>query len=171
MIREKDEFIIVGTPPSKAFAIVWLLTLVLLLAFGLYKPLLFLIPLFVLSGLFGFSSVGVKFDLEKQRFKAFTRFFLFIETGQWKSMQHFQEVAILKVRQRSSFFLSMFVTAQEKQISWTDNRYKLMLLSKSHRTKIQLAKVKTYEEARALSKKLINITSLSLVKYNPKSVS
>ncbi len=105
---------------------------------------------------------GIKINKELKTYQAYASYYGIV-VGEWKSLEKFTDIAILKGRMSSSM-----VSRGNARISAIETVYKVYLLTQSHRSRLFIRSFEAAHPAEELMKDLSQDLGLEKVTYNPK---
>jgi len=166
--RTENGLLVLQKPPMRAFQIVVLAFLLIAIVIPPVESLIVTGPfIFVFGGLWALTYTGVKIDPHKKKLKEFSRFYGFIEFGDWKSISKYRFLTILRSRKRTRYttrYGAEFSTGMH-------HSFQLVLLGENHRRKLVLLDCDTMDEAKMFLNILKEKLNLPYAKYNPKRIS
>ena len=136
----------------------------LFLVVGLFKfltePLSGLMITF-LGGLLCFTFTGIQIDLNDNKYRVYTSFFG-LKTGNWKSLEIYKEIAILKslVNYKSYYKATIPLTSRETY-------YDIYLLDKTHRKKLLIKRLINKDQSILDAESLASLLKMELTTYKP----
>jgi hypothetical protein len=145
-----------GTIPRIGSGVFLVISLLMMLGIPILGIPLSLFFVFALT-----SSYGFQIDTAKQRFREYSKAFG-IKRGEWKKLDDFPFVAILK-SQKGHTAASM----SNRTVTTTDEVFEVYLLSETHRTKVQVAEFRNLEKAKSFAKEFATVVEKQLVNYSP----
>lgn len=136
--------------------------LLLAVAVGL---LVILNPLSIIPGIIGsllaFSYSGIELDPTEKRYRQYN-YYIGVKTGSWESLSPYPFLTILSSSQGYSATSRAGVTMKA-----TERGFDICLLSKTHRNKLVIHRVKGQEEAKEAAVDLARRLGVTLADYKP----
>ena len=159
--KKKQNYIFhLGSPLPKA-ALVFAYVLVFIGIVQLIDNPILGIPLTLFSGYLAFQFQGSEIDLKEKRLRFFTSY-LGIRFGKWLPLENFPFVSIIRRKTTTTTY-----SRSMQSVDITNDFYSVVLLSKSHRTKLVLLNKGDMETCAARAAEISESLGLPVVPYNP----
>ena len=147
-----------ANPQATGFA--WPLFIVSIVCICTLKPFSVVLGifLFLVSSLIIFSYRGVEFDLEKDLYREYTRWFGLFKTGDYHNTEIFPFVSVLSKQLANELRLGITLRYRDHGV---------YLLSNDHRLRIQIASADDEASALAAANAIAKKTNKQYMIYNP----
>jgi hypothetical protein len=108
-----------------------------------------------------FARKGTIVDFNQRKIKHYVGLF-FIKIGQWKTIEDYTFISLLKINQKSYGYSRTGVQFSEKK-----KVYRICLLNNSHRNRLKITDFKEENNANLEAQRIAKILKLEFVNYSP----
>jgi len=120
------------------------------------------VVLLITGVLFGFTRTGIEIDISNKKHRDYTSFIGY-KTGKWKSIKNYPHLAILRRR----FTGRLEGRTGISMSTGTNYMYDIFLLSKNHRHRLLVQRLKDAQSASTSAKNLAQLLDVEMVTFDP----
>ena len=148
----------IANPQAQGFA--WPLMFFGIICIGMLKPGSIVLGsiLFLLSSFIVFSYRGIEFDIDKNMYKEYSKYFGLLKSGDWQSAEPFPFVSVLSKQMANQLKFGLTFRYRD---------FGIYLLSDDHRTRIQIASADDEISALQTAKIICSKVNKQYQVYNP----